>query len=402
MKVLVVNCGSSSLKYQFIDMEKEEVLAKGNYERIGQGNSFLTHKVGKEKYVLEKEVSNHEEAFDAILKQLVHKEYGVIANLSEVSAIGHRVPHGTDIFDRSVLITEDVIKEIEKSTELAPIHIPATLKGIRACSEIMPGKPMVAVFDTAFHQTISQERYLYPVPYEYYKKYKMRKYGFHGTSHRYVSKRLAELIGQKVEDLKIVVCHLGQGASLCAVNGGKSVDTSMGMTPVAGIMMCARAGDLDPSIVTFLMKKEGLTPDEIETILNKESGVFGISGVSPDFRDIEQEASKGNERAILASKAYCYNVAQYVAKYAVSMNGIDAIAFTAGIGENQGSIRAGICENLAWMGIEIDKEANKVKAEEKEISTKNSKIKVWVVPTNEELVIARDTKEIVEKGYIEK
>lgn len=402
MKVLVVNCGSSSLKYQFIDMEKEEVLAKGNYERIGQGNSFLTHKVGEEKYVLEKEVSNHEEAFDAILKQLVHEEHGVITNLSEVNAIGHRVPHGTDIFDRSVLITEDVIKEIEKSTELAPIHIPATLKGIRACSEIMPGKPMVAVFDTAFHQTIPQERYLYPVPYEYYRKYKMRKYGFHGTSHRYVSKRLAELMGKKVEDLKIVVCHLGQGASLCAVNGGKSVDTSMGMTPVAGIMMCARAGDLDPSIVTFLMKKEGLTPDEIETILNKESGVFGISGVSPDFRDIEKEANNGNERAILASKAYCYNVAQYVAKYAVSMNGIDAIAFTAGIGENQGSIRAEICENLAWMGVEMDKEANEVKSEEREISTKNSKVKVWVVPTNEELVIARDTKEIVEKGCIEK
>lgn len=402
MKVLVVNCGSSSLKYQLIDMEKEEVLAKGNYERIGQGNSFLTHKVGKEKYVLEKEVSNHEEAFDAILKQLVHEEHGVITNLSEVSAIGHRVPHGTDIFDHSVLITEDVIKEIEKSTELAPIHIPATLKGIRACSEIMPGKPMVAVFDTAFHQTIPQERYIYPVPYEYYKKYKMRKYGFHGTSHRYVSKRLAELMGQKVENLKTVVCHLGQGASLCAVDGGKSVDTSMGMTPVAGIMMCARAGDLDPSIVTFLMKKEGLTPDEIETILNKESGVYGISGVSPDFRDIEKEANSGNERAILASKAYCYNVAQYIAKYAVSMNGIDAIAFTAGIGENQGSIRAAICENLAWMGVEIDKEANEVKSEEKEISTKNSKVKVWVVPTNEELVIARDTKEIVEKGCVNK
>ena len=396
MKVLVINCGSSSLKYQLIDMENEQVLAKGNYERIGQGNSFVTHKVAGEKYVIEHPVSSHKEAFEIMLEQLQHKDYGVIKDLNEINAIGHRIPHGTDIFDKSVLITDEVIAEIEKTTELAPIHNPPTINGIKACKEIMPGKPMVAVFDTAFHHTISKERYIYPVPYKYYEKYKMRKYGFHGTSHRYVSARVAELMGKKKEELKTVVCHLGQGASLCAVLNGESVDTSMGFTPVAGIPMCARSGDLDPSIVTFLMRKEGLTPDEIDTILNKESGVLGISGVSPDFRDIEKEADEGNERAILARKAYCYLVAQYIAKYGVSMQGIDAIAFTAGIGENQINIRKMICENLGWLGVKIDLEKNNCRGEEIEISTPDSKIKVWIVPTNEELVIARDTKQIVE------
>lgn len=397
MKILVINCGSSSLKYQLIDMENEEVLAKGNYERIGQKNSFVTHKVAEEKYVIENPVKNHQEAFSFMLKQLLNEEYGVISSLDEVSAIGHRVPHGTDVFDKSVLITDEVISEIEKSTELAPIHIPATLKGIRSCKELMPDKKNVAVFDTAFHQTIPEERYIYPIPYSYYQKYKMRKYGFHGTSHRYVSARVAELMRKDIRKLKTIVCHLGQGASLCAVDGGKSVETSMGMTPVSGIMMCARSGDLDPSIVTFLMKKEGLTPNEIENILNKESGVLGISGVSPDFRDIEKAADEDkNERAILARKAYAYNVAQYIAKYGVSMQGINTICFTAGIGENQINIRKMICENLKWLGVEIDEEKNNTRGEEIEISTPNSKIKVWVVPTNEELVIARDTKAIVE------
>ena len=396
MKVLVINCGSSSLKYQLIDMENEQVLAKGNYERIGQGNSFVTHKVAGEKYVIEHSVSSHKEAFEIMLEQLQHKDYGVIKDLNEINAIGHRIPHGTDMFDKSVLITDEVIAEIEKTTELAPIHNPPTINGIKACKEIMPGKPMVAVFDTAFHHTISKERYIYPIPYKYYEKYKMRKYGFHGTSHRYVSARVAELMGKKKEELKTVVCHLGQGASLCAVLNGESVDTSMGFTPVAGIPMCARSGDLDPSIVTFLMRKEGLTPDEIDTILNKESGVLGISGVSPDFRDIEKEADEGNERAILARKTYCYLVAQYIAKYGVSMQGIDVIAFTAGIGENQINIRKMICENLEWLGVKIDLEKNNCRGEEVEISTPDSKIKVWIVPTNEELVIARDTKQIVE------
>ena len=396
MKVLVINCGSSSLKYQLIDMENEEVLAKGNYERIGQGNSFVTHKVAGEKYVIENPVESHKEAFEFMLKQLLHEKYGVIKDVKEINAVGHRVPHGTDLFDKSVLITDEVIEEIASCEDLAPIHTPPILNGIKACKEIMPDKPMVAVFDTAFHQTIPEERYIYPIPYKYYEKYKMRKYGFHGTSHRYVSARVAELIGKKKEELKTVVCHLGQGASLCAVLNGKSVDTSMGFTPVAGIPMCARSGDLDPSIVTFLMKKEGFTPDEIEAILNKESGVLGISGVSPDFRDIEKEADEGNKRAILARKAYCYLVAQYIAKYGVAMNGIDVIAFTAGIGENQINIRKMICENLEWLGVKIDLEKNNARGEEIEISTKDSKIKVWVVPTNEELVIARDTKQIVE------
>ena len=396
MKILVINCGSSSLKYQLIDMENEEVLAKGNYERIGQGNSFVTHKVNGEKYVIENPVENHKQAFEFMLEQLLHKDYGVIKSLDEINAVGHRVPHGTDLFSKSVLITDEVIKEIASCTELAPIHTPPILNGIEACKQVIPGKPMVAVFDTAFHQTIPEERYIYPIPYKYYEKYKMRKYGFHGTSHRYVSQRVAELMGKPVEELKTVVCHLGQGASLAAVDGGKSVETSMGMTPVSGIMMCARAGDLDPSIVTFLMKKEGLTEDEVENILNKESGVLGISGVSPDFRDIEKAADEGNKRAILARKAYCYNVAQYIAKYGVSMNGINVIVFTAGIGENQINIRKMICENLEWLGVKIDEEKNNTRGEEIRISTDDSKIEVWVVPTNEELVIARDTKAIVE------
>ena len=397
MKILVVNCGSSSLKYQLLDMEDEKVLAKGNYERIGQGNSFLTHKVNGEKYTLENPVENHEQALEFMLKQLINDEYKVISSLDEITAIGHRVVHGAEIFNKSVLITDEVIKQIESCTDLAPVHTPPIVKGINACKTIMKDKPMVAVFDTAFHQTIPEERYIYPIPYKYYEKYGVRKYGFHGTSHRYVSKRVAELMNKPIEELKTVVCHLGQGASLCAVKAGKSVETSMGITPVSGIIMCARSGDLDPSIVTYLMKKENLSPDEIEHILNKESGVLGISGVTPDFRDIEKAADEGVKNAILARNAYCYNVACFIAKYAVAMNGIDTIAFTAGVGENQINIRKCICENLKWMGVEIDLDANNIRSEEKEISSKDSKVKVWVVPTDEELVIARDTKEIVEK-----
>jgi len=396
MKILVINCGSSSLKYQLIDMQNEEVLAKGNYERIGQGNSFVTHKVNGEKYVLENPVDNHQEALEFMLEQLLNDEYKVISSLDEITAIGHRVVHGAEIFNKSVYITDEIIEKIESCKDLAPVHTPPIIKGIRACQTIMKNKPMVAVFDTAFHQTIPEERYIYPIPYKYYEKYKVRKYGFHGTSHRYVSERLAELMNRPLDSLKTVVCHLGQGASLCAVDGGKSVDTSMGLTPISGIIMCARAGDLDPSIVTFLMKKENLSADDIENILNKESGVLGISGVSPDFRDIEKAADEGDKKAQLARNAYCYNVAQYIAKYAVAMKGIDAIAFTAGVGENQVNIRKCICEHLKWMGVELDSEANNIKSEEREISNKDSKVKVWVVPTNEELVIARDTKNIVE------
>ena len=395
MKVLVLNCGSSSLKYQLIDMDTEEVMAKGTYERIGE-QSFVTHKVNGEKFRFDHPVKTHKEAIDFMTELLLDPKYNTIKSLAEIDGIGHRVAQGADKFSSSVIIDEDVIAKIDECAALAPVHNKAAITGIRAAMEAMPGKPNVAVFDTVFHQTIPEERYTYPIPYKYYEKYGIRKYGFHGTSHKYVSARIAELLGRPVEELKTVVCHLGQGASLCAVLNGKSVDTSMGFTPVAGIPMCARSGDLDPSIVTFLMKKEGLTPDEIEAILNKESGVLGISGVSPDFRDIEKEADEGNKRAILARKAYCYLVAQYIAKYGVAMNGIDVIAFTAGIGENQINIRKIICENLEWLGVKIDLEKNNTRGEEIEISTKDSKIKVWVVPTNEELVIARDTKQIVE------
>ena len=395
MKILVLNSGSSSLKYQLIDMETEEVLAKGNYERIGQYNSFLTHKVNGEKHNFEKPASNHEKAIKFVLDRLLSKQYGVIKSVDEIDGIGHRIVHGGEKFTKPVIINDEVIKEIEDCIELAPLHNPAAILGIEACINVMPGKVNVAVFDTAFHQTIPEERYLYPIPYRYYDKFKVRKYGFHGTSHSYVSKRVAEVMGKKLEDLKIIVCHIGQGASLCAVQGGKSVDTSMGLTPLGGIMMCARSGDLDPSIVTFLMKKENLSSDEMDRILNKESGAFGISGISPDIRDIEAAAKEGNKRAELALKAYDLNIAQYIAKYAVSMGGVDVIVFTAGVGENQKYRRMGICNHLKFMGVNLDEEKNEVRSEEAEISTNDSNVKVYVIPTNEELVIARDTLNLV-------
>lgn len=395
MKILVLNCGSSSLKYQLINMENEEVMAKGLYERIGQPNSIITHKVNGEKYVTEKPAPTHDEAVSVMIEQLINKDYGIISSLDEVNAVGHRIVHGGERFKESVIVTEDVIEGIRDCADLAPVHNPGALMGIESCKKLMPGKPMVTVFDTAFHQTIPEERFLYPIPYHYYRDYKVRKYGFHGTSHSYVSKRVAEVMGKPVEDLKIVVCHLGQGASLCAVQGGKSVDTSMGLSPLGGIMMCARSGDLDPSIVTFLMKKEGITPEKMDLILNKESGVLGISGISPDMRDIEAEVENNNEKAILATKAYDLNIAQYIAKYAVSMGGIDVIAFTAGIGENQIKRREGICKNLEFMGVKIDTTNNNSRGEEIQISAEDSKIKVFVIPTNEELVIARDTMNLI-------
>ncbi len=395
MKILVINSGSSSLKYQLIDMENEQIISKGTYERIGEDKAFLTHKINGEKFVINHPVKNHKEALDVVISQLLNKDYPSINNLNEIDAIGHRIVHGGEYFNKSVLINDDVIQKIEKCNNLAPVHNPSALIGIRACKELMPGKPMVATFDTAFHQTIPKERYIYPIPYEYYEKYGIRKYGFHGTSHYYVSRRIAELLQRPVEDLKIVNCHLGQGASICAIKSGKSVETSMGLTPISGIPMCARSGDLDPSIVTFLMKKENLTPDEIENILNKKAGMLGISCVSADFRDIEAQAKEGNENAILALKHYKYMVASFIAKYAVSMQGIDVITFTAGVGENQCGIREGICEYLKYLGVEIDNEKNQTKGEEIRISTNNSKIAVWVVPTNEELVIARDTIKLI-------
>ncbi|MBE5806350.1 MAG: acetate kinase [Clostridiales bacterium] len=395
MKILVLNCGSSSLKYQLINMDNEEVMAKGVYERIGQPNSVITHKVNGEKYIIEKSAPTHNEAVSVMIEQLTNNDYGVVKSLDDINAIGHRIVHGGEKFNKSVIITNEVIETIRECADLAPVHNPAALMGIEACQKLMSNKKMVAVFDTAFHQTIEKDTYLYPIPYKYYENYKIRKYGFHGTSHSYVSKRVAEIANKPLEELRTIVCHLGQGASLCAVKGGKSVDTSMGLTPLGGILMCARSGDLDPSIVTYLMKKENTTPDEMDKILNKESGIYGISGVSPDVRDIEKAASEGNVNAKLALEAYDLNIAQFIAKYIVSMGGVDNIVFTAGVGENQGTRRLGICKKLEFLGIKINEEKNMVKGEEMEISENDSKIRVWVIPTNEELVIARDTMNLI-------
>ena len=395
MKILVLNCGSSSLKYQLINMETEEVLASGKYERIGEEEAFITHKVNGQKIEIKHPAKTHEEAVDFTLKQLINPEYKVIDSLDEISAIGHRLVHGGEKINKSVVITDEVIDVLKECIDLAPLHNPAGIIGIEACKKVMPGKPMVGVFDTAFHQTMPKERYIYPIPYEYYKKYGIRKYGFHGTSHQYVSQRLAEIVGKDIKDLKIVTCHLGQGSSICAVEGGKSVDTSMGLTPLAGIPMVTRSGDLDPSVVTFLMKKEGWTPEEAENMLNKKSGVQGISGLAPDFREIEAASYGDNERAAIAIEKFKYEIASYIAKYAVAMNGVDYIVFTGGVGENQINIRRGICEKLEFMGVKIDVEANNVRGEEKEISAPDSKVKVYLVPTNEELMIAKETAKLI-------
>ena len=395
MKILVLNCGSSSLKYQLINMETEEVLASGKYERIGEEEAFITHKVNGQKIEIQHPAKNHEEAVDFTLKQLINPEYKVIDNLDEINAIGHRLVHGGEKINQSVIITDEVIEVLKECIDLAPLHNPAGIIGIEACKKVMPGKPMVGVFDTAFHQTMPKERYIYPIPYEYYKKYGIRKYGFHGTSHMYVSNRLADIVGKDIKDLKIVTCHLGQGSSICAVEGGKSVDTTMGLTPLGGIPMVTRSGDMDPSVVTFLMKKENLSAEEIENILNKKSGVQGISGLAPDFRVIEAESYGDNERASIAIEKFKYEIASYIAKYAVAMNGVDYIIFTGGVGENQINIRKGICEKLEFMGVKIDEDANNMRGEEKEISKPDSKIKVYVVPTNEELMIAKETERLI-------
>ena len=395
MKILVLNCGSSSLKYQLINMENEEVLASGKYERIGEDEAFITHKVNGQKIEIKHPAKTHEEAVDFTLKQLINPEYKVIDSLDEISAIGHRLVHGGEKINQSVVITDEVVEVLKECIDLAPLHNPAGIIGIEACKKVMPGKPMVGVFDTAFHQTMPKERYIYPIPYEYYKKYGIRKYGFHGTSHMYVSQRLSEIVGKDIKDLKIVTCHLGQGSSVCAVEGGKSVDTSMGLTPLAGIPMVTSSGDLDPSVVTFLMKKEGWTAEEAENVLNKKSGVQGISGLAPDFREIEAASYGDNERAAIAIEKFKYEIASYIAKYAVAMNGVDYIIFTGGVGENQINIRKGICEKLEFMGVKIDAQANNMRGEEKEISTQDSKIKVYVVPTNEELMIAKETARLV-------
>ena len=397
MKILVVNCGSSSIKYQLIDMENEEAMAKGYLEKIGLPDSFLTHRVGGEKYKIEQVITNHEEGIKLVLAQLTHPEYGVIKDLAEIDAVGHRVVHGGEKFSSSVLINNEVIEAMKECIPLAPLHNPAGITGIEACEKVLPNVPMVAVFDTAFHQTLPKMAYLYALPYEYYEKYGVRKYGFHGTSHRFVAKRVAELMNKPEKDLKIITCHLGQGASLCAVDGGKSVDTSMGLTPLAGVPMGSRSGDIDPSIVTFLMKKENLTPDEMDTILNKKSGKLGVSGISFDDRDIEKAAAKGNERAKLAIDTFAYQVVGYIGRFAAQMNGVDVITFAGGVGENGMEVRKQICDSLSFLGIKIDDEKNNSRGKEVEITTSDSKVKVFVVPTNEELMIARDTRDIVSK-----
>ena len=397
MKILVLNSGSSSLKYQVIDTQTGEMLVKGYYERIGQPNAFLTHKVHGEKHKFEHPVKNHEKAIQFVMSRLTSDHYGVFKNLDELDAIGHRVVHGGENFKDAVLITDEVINEIKCNENLAPLHNPAAILGIKACKKVIPNKPMVVVFDTSFHQTIPKERYIYPIPYEYYQKYGVRKYGFHGTSHQYVANRVAEILKKDIKDLKIVNCHLGQGASICAIKEGKSVETSMGLTPLGGIPMGTRSGDLDPSVVTYLMKKENISVDEMEEILNKESGVFGISSVSIDFRDIEAEALAGGTHAKLALDAYHYAIAGYIAKCAVAMGGIDVLTFTAGVGEKSPYSRSEICKQLGVFGVEIEGKLNNVKGEETEISSPNSKVRVFIIPTNEELMIARETEKIIKK-----
>ena len=397
MKILVINCGSSSLKYQLIDMSDEHVMAKGNYERIGEQEAFLTHKVNGNATVIKKAAMNHTEALETVLAQFTNPEYKVIDSLEEIDAVGHRIVHGGEIFDKSVMIDEDVIEKIDECSALAPLHNPAAILGIRACQKEMPGVPMAAVFDTAFHQTMPKENYIYPIPYEFYEKYRIRKYGAHGTSHQYVSKLAAKLENKPIEDLKIVTCHLGQGASITAVDGGKSIDTSMGLSPLGGIPMVTRSGDLDPSVVTDIMEKENLSAKEVNTLLNKKSGLYGITGLDPDFRQIELASYEEDKpRAHIAIELFTKSISQFIAKYAVSMKGLDVVVFTGGIGENQINIRKKICKNLEFMGLIIDEEKNNIRGEEVLITKPESKIRAYIIPTNEELVIARDTKALVE------
>ena len=395
MNVLVINCGSSSLKYQLIDSQTEAVLAKGLCERIGIDGRLVYEKTGCDKEVTEAAMPTHKQAIQLVLEALVNPTTGAIADLSAIDAVGHRVVHGGEKFATSTVLTEEVIAVIEECNDLAPLHNPANLIGIRACQELMPNVPMVAVFDTAFHQTMPEIGYMYGLPYEYYEKYSVRRYGFHGTSHSYVSKRAADILGKDYSELKTIVCHLGNGASICAVNGGKSVDTSMGLTPLEGLIMGTRSGDVDPSILDFIAQKENLTLSEVMNVLNKKSGVEGISGVSSDFRDLSAAAEAGNHRAELAIDAFAYRVVKYIGAYVAAMNGVDAICFTAGLGENDGATRAKIVANLEYLGIAIDEEANSIRGKEVVISTPDSKVKVLTIPTNEELAICRETVALV-------
>jgi len=399
MKIMVINCGSSSLKYQLMDMATKSVITKGIVERIGLSGSILTHcPSDKEKIVIEAEVPDHNAAIQIMLKAILDPKHGVIKSLSEIDAIGHRVLHGGEKVSGSVLITQEVKDAIEECIELGPLHNPANLAGIIACEKAMPATPQVGVFDTAFHQTMPPEAYIYGIPYELYEKYHIRRYGFHGTSHRYVSQRTAAFLNKKPEELKLISCHLGNGSSLAAVNGGKCVDTSMGLTPLEGLMMGTRSGDLDPTIVSFLMEKEGLSTQEVNNFLNKKCGVLGLSGISSDFRDLLQAAENGNYRAKLAIDVFVHVIQKYIGAYAAVLNGVDAIIMTAGIGENSAEIRKRICSKLNYLGVEFDEERNnQVYGVEAEISKPGSACKVLVIPTNEELMIASDTEEIIKK-----
>ncbi len=398
MNILVINCGSSSLKYQLIDSNSEEVLAKGLCERIGAAGSVLTHKTNDgRKEVVEEPMPNHTVAVKLVISALTDEEYGCIKSLDEIGAVGHRIVHGGENFSESVIITEDTIKAIEECSDLAPLHNPANLIGINSCKEIMGDIPMVAVFDTAFHQTMPEKAYMYGLPYEYYEKYKIRRYGFHGTSHQFVSQHAAEMLGKDIKDLKIIVCHLGNGASVTAVQGGKSVDTSMGLTPLEGLLMGTRSGDVDPAVVEFICKKENLTVEEALNVLNKKSGMLGLTGLSSDARDVEAAVKEGNERAILTVQSYAYRVAKYIGAYTAAMNGVDAICFTAGLGENHSLLRGRVASYLGYLGAELDAERNDVAGEDAIVSTDTSKVALLVVPTNEELAIARETKRLVDK-----
>ena len=397
MNILVINCGSSSLKFQLIDSETEKCIAKGLCERIGIEGSQITYTpAGGEKEQTVTPMPDHTEAIRLVLEALTNPKTGVVKSLDEIGAVGHRIVHGGEKFAASTIITDEVMKAIEECNDLAPLHNPANLIGINACKKLMPATPMVAVFDTAFHQTMPEEAYMYGLPYEYYEKYKIRRYGFHGTSHSYVSKKAAEVLGKKYEDLKIIVCHLGNGASVSAVKNGKCVDTSMGLTPLEGLIMGTRSGDIDPAIMEFIAHKEGKDIDEIMTVLNKKSGVYGLSNnLSSDFRDLEDGYNRGDEHCIRTMNTYCYRVAKYIGSYVAAMNGVDVICFTAGIGENAPLVRSLVCEHLGFLGVSIDEDANHKRGEEIAISTPDSKTTVLVIPTNEELAIARETVSLV-------
>ena len=396
MKILVLNCGSSSIKYKLYNMDDESVLAQGGVERIGLDEAFLKLTLPNgEKKTLMHDMPDHKEGVNFVFQTLLSPEYGAIKSLDEIDAVGHRIVQGGDLFEKSCLVDKSVEDGIESLCDLAPVHNAGHMKGIRAVDHLMPTVPQVTVFDNAFHSTMPDYAYLYAVPYELYEKYHVRRYGFHGTSHRYVSHRMAEILGKDIKDLKIITCHIGNGASVAAIKDGKVMDTSMGLTPLAGVMMGSRSGDIDASAVTYIMEKLGKKPQEMADFLNKESGVLGISGISSDMRDVENAAAEGHKKAILALKMYNYRIKKYIGAYAAAMGGVDAIVFTAGVGENQVSMRAESCEGLEFLGIKIDAEKNNVRGKEAEISTDDSRVKVWVVPTDEEIVIARDTMELV-------